>query len=79
MSYILHIVLDGLIPYDGTIQYEQSTVNIAITIVCSVLATAGLTCAIVCIIFNFVFRKRKQVFFVISVTVCSYFIYYNVI
>ena len=53
--------LGGVLPYDGTVRYVQETVKLPVTVACSVQATIGIILAGICIIFNFIFRKRKQV------------------
>lgn len=54
-----HYHLDDLVPYDGVPDDEIVTVHIALTVVIVLLATAGVVFAIVCICFNFIFRKRR--------------------
>ena len=53
--------LGGVLPYDGTVRYVQDTVKLPVTVACSVQATVGIILAGICIIFNYIFRKRKQV------------------
>ncbi len=52
---------DGLVPYDGVPIEEIETVAMSLTVIYCLLATAGIVFAIVCLVFNFVFRKRKLV------------------
>ena len=49
---------DG-IPNDGIPIEEVVTVALPLTVVFAVLATAGLLFAVVCLAFNFAFRKRR--------------------
>ena len=57
---ILCYPTDGY-PPDGTPIVILSTINIALTAVCYSFTICGLVLAIVCFIFNFVFRNRRQV------------------
>ncbi len=52
---------DGLVPYDGVPIEEIETVAVPLTVVYSILASAGIVFAIVCLTFNFTFRKRRSV------------------
>lgn len=52
---------DGEIPYDGVVLTEQATVDISVTIIFAILASGGLVFAAFCLVFNFIFRKKKQV------------------
>ncbi len=52
---------DGLVPYDGVPIEEIETVAVPLTVIYTLLATAGIIFAIVCLVFNFVFRQRKLV------------------
>ena len=56
--HYLTLILVG-IPYDGVPVEEVVTVHISATVIIALLATAGLMFTAVCLIFNFVFRKRK--------------------
>jgi len=58
------------IPYDGVPVEEVVTVHISATVIIVLLATAGLVFTAVCLIFNFVFRKRKYNCLIILCTVC---------
>ena len=51
----------GLVPYDGVPEKKIETVHISITVVFIVLACCGMVFAVVCITFNFVYRKSKYV------------------
>jgi len=55
--YSTHILVG--IPFDGVPVEEVVTVHISATVIIVLLATAGLVFTAVCLIFNFVFRKRK--------------------
>ena len=52
----------GLVPYDGVPEKKIETVHISVTVVFIVLACCGMVFAVVCITFNFVYRKSKYVF-----------------
>ncbi len=53
--------LDGLIPYDGVPIEETVTVNVSLTVIYTLMATAGIIFTIICLSFNFIFRDRKYV------------------
>ena len=53
-------------PYDGVPVEKNVTVSIAVTVLFSVLATAGIILAIFCLIFNIAFRNEKFVHLQIS-------------
>ncbi len=55
--YVFHS--DGLIPYDGVPIEQIETVAVPLTVIYSTFATLGISFAIVCLIFNFIFRNRK--------------------
>lgn len=46
-------------PYDGQPNIETETVSVVLTVIFSLLATAGIVFAIVCLVFNITFRKKK--------------------
>ena len=50
---------DGLIPYDGVPVEEDVSVTLSVTVIFFILSSAGIVFAIVCLIFNFIFRNRK--------------------
>ncbi len=50
---------DGLIPYDGVPVEQIETVAVSLTVIYSIFATLGISFAIVCLTFNFIFRNRK--------------------
>ena len=49
----------GLIPYDGVPTEKEVSVDLSLTVIFSVLATAGIAFAVVCLVFNFIFRDKK--------------------
>ena len=49
----------GGTPYDGRPIKIIEAVDISLTVIFIALATAGIVLAIVCLIFNFIFRERK--------------------
>ena len=49
----------GLIPYDGVPTEKEVSVDLSLTVIFSVLATAGIVFAVVCLVFNFIFRDKK--------------------
>ena len=51
-------MIDG-IPNDGIPIEEVVTVAVPLTVVYVILATAGLLFTVVCLAFNFIFRKRR--------------------
>ena len=50
-----------LVPYDGVPNEEVVSVEAGLAAAFIVLATAGIIFAVVCIIFNAVYRKKKSV------------------
>ena len=59
-SHHLHLLGD-LFPYDGVPNQMVMKVALPITVIYSILAGAGLFFALVCLAFNFSFRKEKWV------------------
>ena len=51
---------DELIPYDGLPNETVDTVNIIQAVIGFLLGAAGIAFAIVCLIFNFYFRNKRQ-------------------
>ena len=49
-----------LVPYDGVPTIEYVTVAIPVTVVYVLLSVAGIIFAILCLIFNFVYRNKRQ-------------------
>ena len=58
MTVVLSL-LDDLVPYDGVPIEKVVTVQVGLVVVVYILATAGILFALVCIIFNAVYRKTK--------------------
>ena len=52
------LYIDG-VPYDGVPEEEVVTVHTSVTVILAILATAGLVFTVVCLAFNFIFRKRR--------------------
>lgn len=50
---------DGKIPYDGVPNMIVATVEVGVTALFSVLATAGLVLTVICLTFNFIYRNTK--------------------
>jgi len=46
------------------------TVAISITVIFSILATAGIVFAVVCLVFNYIFRNKKLVIHYIAMQRC---------
>ena len=51
----------GVIPYDGIPLEEVVSVHPSLTVIFSILATAGIAFAVACLVFNFIFGNRKYV------------------
>ena len=49
----------GLVPYDGVPEKVIVSVHPALTAVFIVLACVGITFAVACLIFNFIYREAK--------------------
>ena len=47
------------LPRDGSIIMVENFRRLSLTIICYIYATAGIIFAIICLVFNFVFRKEK--------------------
>ena len=58
-TILLPLYMIGGIPYDGKPTEITRTVDISLTVIFIVLSTVGIIFAIICLIFNFVFRERK--------------------
>ncbi len=52
-------MLDGLVPYDGVPDEEYVAVGIPVTVVYIFLSVAGIIFAVLCLIFNFVYRNKR--------------------
>ena len=48
-----------LIPYDGVPTEKEVSVNLSLTVIFSILATAGIVFGVVCLVFNFIFKDKK--------------------
>ena len=68
MAYLLLYIAAGR-PYDGVPDMVTVAVSVVQTVVFSLLAAAGIVFAVVCLIFNFIFRNRKLVITVIVLSV----------
>lgn len=60
-------IADG-VPYDGVPEEEIVTVHVSVTAVFVFLATAGLVFTVLCLVFNFFYRKKKLVFSILTQT-----------
>ena len=49
----------GGVPLDGSPKTVIRTFNIGLVVVFDTLATLGIAFAVLCLLFNFIFRKRK--------------------
>ena len=49
----------GVVPYDGVPTEKEVSVDPSLTVIFSILATAGITFGVVCLVFNFIFREKK--------------------
>ena len=52
----------GLVPYDGVARNETVSIHPAITGVSIVLASLGILFGIGCLIFNFIYRKKRYTY-----------------
>ena len=59
MSAILCVVVAGGIPNDGIPIREVVTVELGLTVVYMILATAGIVFVILCLSFNLLYRRKK--------------------
>ena len=55
-------MLDGLVPYDGVPNDEYVTVGVPVTVVYILLSVIGIIFAVLCLIFNFVYRNKRYKF-----------------
>jgi len=53
------LIPGGVIPYDGVPLEQEVTAAISVTVIFSILATAGIVFAVACLVFNCIFRRRK--------------------
>lgn len=58
MIVVYCFLLDG-VPFDGIPKEELQVLHVSVTITFVVLSTAGIAFAIFCIVFNYIFRKKK--------------------
>ena len=58
LSPFLPFVSGGEAPYDGVPTEEVVSVDLSLTVIFSVLATAGIAFGVVCLAFNFIFRNK---------------------
>ena len=49
----------GLIPHDGVPRQELVTIALPVTIILSFLNIFGIMCAMICLLFNIIFRKKR--------------------
>ena len=49
----------GLVPYDGVPTEKEVSVDLSLTVIFSILATAGIVFGVVCLAFNFIFRDKR--------------------
>ena len=49
----------GAIPYDGVPEEKEVSVDLSLTVIFFILATAGIVFAVACLVFNFLFRNKK--------------------
>ena len=54
-----HSLLAAGVPHDGVKKEEIVGVHVSVTVIFILLASAGVIFAAACLIFNFVFRKRR--------------------
>ena len=59
LLHIMLLILDGLVPYDGVPGEKYVTVAIPVTVVYILLSVAGIIFAVLCLIFNFVYRNKR--------------------
>ena len=56
---VVYSYIGGKAPYDGSLVEEVHHIHIALEIVYSTLAAAGLMFTLVCLIFNIYFRNAR--------------------
>ena len=54
-----HWLPGGVIPYDGVPWEQVVSLHLSVTVIFSILATAGIAFAVACLTFNCMFRNRK--------------------
>lgn len=56
----LHLlILVGYIPYDGTARTKMTTIALPVTITLSIINAIGIIFAVICLLFNIIYRKRR--------------------
>lgn len=58
-AWLSNTIPAGPVPYDGVPLKENATYHTAVTVIFMLLACAGIALAVVCLIFNFIYRKSK--------------------
>ena len=53
------VSISGLTPHDGVANKAILSVHLVVTVLCSLMATLGVIFAVVCLIFNFIYRNSK--------------------
>ena len=59
LNLLLHYPPLGGVPFDGTPREKLQTVHLSVTVIFVVLSSAGIVFAVICVIFNFIFREKK--------------------
>ena len=60
MIVLIHLsTIEGHIPYDGEQREEIVTIATPVTTVLSFLNVCGIICAVVCLLFNIIFRNKR--------------------
>ena len=54
------LVSKASVPYDGVAEEEVISIALPVTVIFSVLGACGVVFAIICLLFNFIFRKYKS-------------------
>ena len=58
-KYFFILMCTEGIPHDGIPEEEIVTIHTSVTVIFVLLASAGVVFTVACLLFNFVFRKRK--------------------
>ena len=56
---VSNITTDGVVPYDGIPRKEFVAVALPVTVVYVFLASMGILFAFACLVFNYIYRKKK--------------------
>ena len=56
------LITDELVPYDGMPMEQIDTVPISLVVIIFLLAAAGITFTVICLVFNFVFSNKRYVY-----------------